>query len=322
MRVSWEFRFQTLETGFRRLQQRLAGLHTELATGKQLNSLADNPTAVYAAYRLQELLEATDRRLRTLQAIVEEAQVVQTHTEALSTALQEVSALLTAALDPQHLDKPVLLAQQLRQRLDDIVALANAQYNGRLLFGGTATNLPDGKAFLLERTAPSPQNPSGMTVNFRGTMTPRQVFLFPGQPEDVGLQADELFGDGGVELFTLLITVYNLLAYRSDGSQRAPEESLNSTERAQVVAFMSRLADFRQRIDRATARMGARQERWQLLQEQLEQYATFLRGFRSTLEESDIVQVAVQLQKEQIALQALLSGFSRLLGLSLFDYLR
>ncbi len=322
MRVSWEQRFQTAESGIQRLQQRIVQAQQRLAIGKRITSPADDPIAYSRACRLQELREQTERRLSLLEAMSQESQLLQAHTEALSTTLQEIQRLLTQALDPKGLDKPALLAQQLRQRFDDVLVLANAHINGRYLFGGMKTHFPDGGGpFLLHQGLATPGNPSGLSVEFRGNLAERQLELFPGQVEVLALRADEVFGAGGTELFTVLIAAYNLLAYRADGSSRSPEESLSAAEQAQVEALLPQLATLQARIDRATAQAASRQERWGLLRQLLQEYATQLRAFQSTTEDADIVQLSLELQQAQVVLQALLQTSTRFLQLSFFDFL-
>ncbi len=323
MRIAWQQPFRTAEYGLQRLQQRLLSLQQQLATGKQITSPADDPSAYSRARRLDLLQELTERRIQLLQAMSQEQQLLHTFTEALEDTLLQVRQLLVQALDPKNLDKPAFLAQQLRQRLDDMLALANAHADGRYLLGGTRTLFPDGQGpFLLRQELPTQENPSGLRVEFRGTFTGRSLELFPGQPEILSLQADELFGRDGVELFTLLLGAYNLLAYRADGSPRAAEEGLSSAERERLEALLPQVAAFQASLARATARVGARQERWELLQQQLQNYATHLRAFRSAAEDADLARLAVELHQGQTALQALLQTSARLLGLSLFDVLR
>ncbi|MCS7169967.1 MAG: hypothetical protein NZ949_05015, partial [Candidatus Kapabacteria bacterium] len=157
---------------------------------------------------------------------------------------------------------------------------------------------------------------------FRGTLAQRRLDLFPGQEEILSLCADELFGANGTELFTVLIEAYNLLAYRSDGSRRQPEESLSVAERNQVEEFLPRVAAFVREVDRAIARAGFRQARWELLQQQLQEFVTQIRAFHSAIADVDLARVALELQQTQTALQAVLQSSARVLGLSLFDFLR
>lgn len=323
MRIAWETRFRMAEAGIQRLQQQIATAQQQVATGSRLNSLADDPVAFGRAQRLQELLDTTDRRLRLLQAISEETRTVQTQTEALSTALQDIFTLLSEALDPKHLDKPAIIGEQLRQRIDDVLSLANSHDNGHYLFAGTQTVFSDGEgAFRLQAGTPTPDNPSGLQVLFRGNLAERRVEVFPGQEEVLSLRADELFGADGTELFRVLIAAYNLLAYRADGTRRPPEEPLSDAERAQVEALLPQIAAFQARVDQATARAGARQQRWDLLQEQLQALTTQLRAARSAVTDADLVEVALDLQRAQTVLQAVLQTTTRVLGMNLFDFLR
>lgn len=323
MRIAWDQRFRTAEYGIQRLQQRLLRIQQQLATGRRINTPADDPAAYSRARRLELLQELTERRLQLLQAISHEEQLLHTTTEALEDALQQVRQLLVQALDPKNLDKPAFLAQHLRQRLDDLLTLANTNADGRHLFGGTLTLFPDGQGpFLLHQEAPTQENPSGLRIEFRGNLAERSLELFAGQREKLSLPADEVFGRDGTELFGLLLAAYNLLAYRADGSPRSAEESLSAAERAQLEALLPQLATFQAQLTRATARAGARQERWEALQQQLHNYRTQLRAFQSAAEEADLAQLALELRQSQTALEALLQTSARLLGLSLFEFLR
>ncbi|GBD07138.1 Flagellar hook-associated protein 3 [bacterium HR21] len=323
MRVAWETRFRLAQTAIERSQQQLTRLQQQLATGKRLISLAEDPVAFGRARRLEEALQLVERQQALLHGMVEEVRSAQSQVEELVAAVQDMEALLAAALDPKNLDKPALLAEQLRQRLEDVLRSANADFDGRYLFAGTATVLPGGeRPFELRRGAPTPENPSGLEILFRGNLAERRVMLAPGQEEVLSLRADELFGAGGTELFTVLIAAYNLLAYRADGSQRPPEESLSAAERTQVQALLPQLAALREMLERAIARIGSRQARWELLAEHLQAYTVQLREFLSEAEDADIARLALELQNAQTTYHAVLQTSSRILTMSLFDFLR
>jgi flagellin-like hook-associated protein FlgL len=317
MRVSWAYRFDAATAALERLQTQLLQHQQRLATGQRLQQLGDDPAALARVLRMDELIAQTQRQRDTLALLQQELQALQLHTEGLSDALAEIAVLLQEALDAKNLDKPALIAERLHQRLEDLVARANAEFAGHYLFAGTQHEAP----FRLQRTTATAENPSGLQVTFAGNLQERTAQPTAGGSEALSIRADELFGQGGTELFGLVVAAYNLLAYRADGSQRPPEESLSAQEREQLQQLIPQLLAFRQRIDRVTARTAERQSRWQALAEQLEQYLTQLRAFRSADADTDLVQVALELQKGQTALQALLQTLSRVLTQSLFDML-
>jgi flagellin-like hook-associated protein FlgL len=137
MRVSWAYRFDAATAALERLQTQLLQHHQRLATGQRLQQLGDDPAALARVLRMDELIAQTQRQRDTLALLQQELQALQLHTEGLSDALAEIAVLLQEALDAKNLDKPALIAERLHQRLEDLVARANAEFAGHYLFAGT-----------------------------------------------------------------------------------------------------------------------------------------------------------------------------------------
>jgi flagellin-like hook-associated protein FlgL len=137
MRVSWAYRFDAATAALERLQTQLLQHQQRLATGQRLQQLGDDPAALARVLRMDELIAQTQRQRDTLALLQQELQALQLHTEGLSDALAEIAVLLQEALDAKNLDKPALIAERLHQRLEDLVARANAEFAGHYLFAGT-----------------------------------------------------------------------------------------------------------------------------------------------------------------------------------------
>ena len=68
--------------------------------------------------------------------------------------------------------------------------------------------------------------------------------------------------------------------------------------------------------------LGARAARVELEQAALKQAGIDREGLRSGLEDTDVTQAITELQKTMTVLSATQASFTKLQGLSLFDYLR
>ena len=80
--------------------------------------------------------------------------------------------------------------------------------------------------------------------------------------------------------------------------------------------------DQRRRRGPGSRKLGARAARVELQQGLQKEDATNREIARSSLEDVDVTQAYVDLQKQMTALQATQASFSKLTNLSLFDYLR
>ncbi|MBV8602949.1 MAG: flagellar hook-associated protein FlgL, partial [Candidatus Eremiobacteraeota bacterium] len=170
-----------------------AVLGNDLSTGKQLNQPSDDPTQVSQLLQLNTTIAATTTSAQNTQQAQDELTQVDSTLGELTSALQSARQLtIRAASDVMSPANKIGVANQVEQIINQLVGLANTQYAGKYLFGGTSIS------------SPPPVQTTGQPIT---------SVTFNGNNQQQG----ELYADGAtVDLSTTLQQAFNFNA--SDGS--------------------------------------------------------------------------------------------------------
>ncbi|HVP58687.1 MAG TPA: flagellar hook-associated protein FlgL [bacterium] len=169
----------------------------------------------------------------------------------------------------------------------------------RRLAGGT---MPTGEAC---RVSYSTDGISSVNLNVASTDGEIKREVAPGVWEQINVGGQEVLSSK-VDLFGLMVRIKNAL-FKNDGT--AVNAAINDIGTAldQVSSAMGKVGVARDGFDLASARMDTQN--------------TNLEALKSKLEDTDMAEVAVRLQAEQLAYQSALSAASSILNKSLLDFL-
>ena len=268
-------------------------LYEQLSTGKRILSPSDDSAAWQ---KLQGLAAAkADAKVDTANVKLAQGLLAQADSTLASIGDQLKSAsdlVVQAGNGTLNADAKKAIATQLWGILDSVVALANGKdARGVALFGGAddtaAVTLAGGKLTFADGSAGAIPIGDGQTVQ---TNVNAGTFLKAGE-DDLAI------------VLTGMIAALNAGEALPDGSADALKTIADQTTNAQ-------------------ASLGARAARVDLVYAQQTTAATDREAARSSLEDVDVTQAITDLQKTMTVLQATQASFSKLSGLSLFDYLR
>jgi flagellin-like hook-associated protein FlgL len=215
--------------------------------------------------------------------------------------------------------------------LEDIVRDANAEYNGHYLFSGTKTtaqSLDPGNQFAnetpfeIKEGKPTADNPSGLSVIFKGNNKDRSINKTPFYSEVINVKSDDLFGKDSIEVFDAIINLHNVFSYNKAGEQRTPQDKFSRAEAAIVNQFQAIIGNKVDSINEIGAQNGAKINRLEIIRDQQQMENTQLRQIRSLEQDTDIAESTLNLKKDEAALQYSLQIGSRLIPQTLFDFLR
>ncbi len=331
MRVTIQSLSMRLQSTLTDLSARQAQQQTRIATGQRLLQLSDAPTDIADITSYRSTIARYQRYSDTLDASLAEQATTESALESISSTLSSINTLGIDALQIANHDKWNVLAQQLLSNIRAIIDAANTSHGDIYVLAGTKntaaalqptapeqTTLP----FELVSTAATPSNPSGLEVRFKGNTEPRFVQTGDGHTEQVSTTADKVFGSGGTEVFNTLIELYNTLALTSSGSARGDGQIPTADELDRVSALLKQIADAVTNVNEATSELGIRTIRMNAQRDQLTEDITRQREFLSRLNDTDIAEVTMQLQRDQLAYEYSLKVGARLLNISLFDFLQ
>ena len=192
------------------------------------------------------------------------------------------------------------MAAEVRQHLDALLASANeTDANGEYLFSGTRTD-----------TRPFIYDPATGNYLYNGDSGQRFIQISDNRQVAVNDPGDLVFTNiddgsgGGTDLLAIVKKV-------ADDLEAGNPEGVSLTQLDNAMA----------RIDQARANIGGRRNAIDNQREMHDSFRLVMEQQRSQLEDLDYAEAASRMQRQLLALQATQQTFTRVQGLSLFDYL-
>jgi len=268
----------------------------ELASGRTVNQLSDDPAAAAALVRNHDQASQDaqyQQNISTLQGRFQVADstisnIVQVLTRALSVGTEGANGTLTAS-DRQA------IAGEVQGLLNQTVGLANTTYQGAYLFGGTKSG-----------SQPFTPDPVTGAVTYNGNDNTTSVELSKGNSIAANVPGDLLFQNAAGSVFGALQDLYNAL---NTGTN--------------MPAAVSEVESALSQVDVQRVTYGNALNQINLSESFLSQDQLNLSQQETTLVGADVATVATDFSQAQLASQATLSATSRVLSLpTLLDYLK
>lgn len=274
-------------------------LTNELSSGLRVSSLSVDPVAAAANVQLSGSISRIDSFVQSSAGVQGRLQVTDTTlgdvvsqvTSALSLAVSAASGTLSAA-------GLGAIAQQVTDIRNNIVASANASYQGQYLFSGSRGST---KPFTLD-TATDPA-----TTTYNGDGVTNTIETPTGQKVQVNLPGSSVFqGSGGDLLGTLNQLVSDLTAGNTAGIQ---------ADSTTLVAGLGQVTTQRAGLDSSMSRLAATTS-------YANTQGTALKAQQSALLSADPASVATDLKAVEVQYEALLGTEAVLSKEDLFDFLK
>lgn len=313
------------------IQNRRFKNQIKMSTGKEIIGLGDAPEKIPNVKKLSALIQQNDDYLKILDDQIGQFQQTENFLQAISDKMEKVRQLAVDGTQVGNMGNLSVLGNYIKGIISDIVRDANADYNGSFLFSGTKTkaesfdpNIPNfnGMPFEVIEGESTPENRSGLRVVFKGNQESRILNKDQKTTEIVNTKSEEIFGKNGTEVFSTLIDLYNLVMFNEDGTVRGVNDVLRVDEVDKMNTIQEKIANFSYKINQITSRNGGRSNRFQILRDQIYEENSRLKEFLSQKNDADIAKTALELSKDEYALQYSLQVGGRILQNSLFDFLR
>jgi len=287
------------------LQTQVDKLQTEISTGNQFSSAAQNPVAAaqMRALQLQDALSTADtQNANTAKASLGLAdstlsQVTSTIEQIQTLAEQAASATLT---DTQRAS----IGTQVAGLYTNLVSLANTQdTNGNPLFGGNAS----GPAYTLDASG---------NATYAGAANANTVSLGAGLSVTTGVTGPQVFD------YTVGGTPTNLLSAVQSLAAGLQGNTSGTTPQAAAQTALGQLSAGLTQATTAQTLIGAR-ENWVTTTTTVQsQLATQRSTEESNLGSTDISTAVSQLQQTMTTLEAAQASFVKVSGMTLFSMIQ
>jgi flagellar hook-associated protein 3 FlgL len=271
---------------------RLASLQGQLSSGRSVNRPSDSPSGTSAAMSFRSDIKSNTQYARNADDGIAwlgyADQALQT-TFSLSNKVRDL-AVQAASTGTQGQTARDAIATEVKQLRDSLIENANSTYLGRPVFGGTtAGSLAYDK--------------DGTYLGDNGKV---MRTVANGVQVRVDSNGPEIFGTGNDQLFKIVADV----ADHASNDPAKLQEDLTRLDKA-LTTLRSGAAD-----------VGARYNRVESLKQGADDKKLTLNNGLNEIESVDLADATMQLQLQQVAYQAALGSASKVLQLSLTDFLR
>lgn len=297
MRITNNTAWRNALSGITTNSAAMAKLQSQISSGKRVESASDDPVAAGSAMGASSTLRALDQYGRNIGT-------ARSRLAAEDTALDTVTNLLTRAKElaisqastTSTASTRLVAAAEMEQLFRGLVAQGGTKLGEDFLFGGEQS-----------RTAPFAVTGQGATLDYTTTVPTGTlaVEIAPGQSSLTSHDGKQVFLDSGA------------LAAVRDATR-----ALANNDPAALTASLQSLDAAIGNVQITLGEAGARANRLESTEANLAALRTNLRTYNSNLTDVDLEKVVTELANRQAAYQAAMLATSRILSVSLTEFIR
>ena len=307
MKISTGLYFERATQQMSNVQSKLTKVQEQLSTGLQIVKPSDEPDKASLVTRLEAELTRQASHQDTLKAVNVRLTAEETALKNTSDVLYRMKELaVQAANDTVGEQDRKSIAIEMGNLREQILSLANSQdSNGNYLFSGSRAGSP---AFAKDATG---------RITYQGDQARMQVNVGDNRRMNLNMPGSDAFtrivrddGKGnktGVDSFHSLDDLLN---------------AVNSSDRAAIQRGVGEVDALQNGISEGVGQIGADLTVVDLQNNVLDEVILRLKSTRSDIEDLDYTEAITRMNKDQLALQAAQSGFSKISQLSLFNYIK
>lgn len=298
MRVANKTVYDNIAINLGRVTESMWKANEVVSSAKRINQLSDDPVGLVTLLDLRSSLAGVEQLGRNIQvgrSWLSAAESSLTQAEGLLSEIKSLCVQMASATvgSTERSNASTLVNGYLQQ----LLALANEQVGGRYIFSGSKT---DTQPFALD----SVENPT--LVTYDGDDAPFSIRIGKNLTVEVGRDGEEAFGAVGSSVFDLLIDL---------------KDYLSSNDVGGIQQVMGDLDSEMESMRSLVSNTGAKILRLDTKEEILSDVKLNYTDRKSQIEDADIVEAIMELKAKELAYQAALSSSSKVMGLSLVDYL-
>ncbi len=268
----------------------------QLTTGKRVNVASDDPSSAAREVAISSQSGDCDQFLRSIASISAELQTADSQLNSAVTALQQaISVGVEGANGTMSQQDRAALATEVQGVSQQMLGIANLNYNGKYVFAGTADSQP-------------PYVSTAAGIVYQGNDSVNQVEVEAGQAVAVNQPGSQLFSAAGASVFQALSD----LATTLQSSSSTTDDIANATN--EVRAAYDQLNSARTFYGSTLDQLNAGQDFLNTEKLQLTQQSSNLVGV-------DMNQAATNLTNAETARNAALQAAASIGNLSLFNFL-
>jgi flagellar hook-associated protein 3 FlgL len=276
-----------------------------ISSGKRINRLSDDPVGLVSVLSLRSSLSNLDqleRNLSTGRSWLEAGESALSETENILSEARALCVQMSSAnVGAEERSNAVEVVDGYLQQ---ILALANTEAGGRYIFGGTKTDV---SPFLLSGSD---------EVTYQGNDTPFSIKIGKNMDLSVGRDGESIFGDCDIDWSDAAAGRDNVFKTLMD-----LKDDLRINDAESVREALTKLDDHLDTLRAAVSDTGAKVLRLDTKEAIIQDLRLGYTERKSGIEDCDIAEAVMNLKSKELAYQASLASSSRVMQLTLVDYL-
>lgn len=273
----------------------MAQAQRRVSSGLRVEIASDDPVAANSVMTAQSSLRALTQYRRNVDGAKSRADAEESSLDRLSELLARASEVAITQGDASaSADTRVMASNEIDQLMRQAAQIANTQFAGRYLFGGLGADTP-----------PVDIDPLGAITISAGAVGQPEVEVSAGLRLRANHNATEIFGDNNV--FTALDTLRTALA---------------ANDQAAIISSIGDLQGAVEGVQGHVGELGAWSSQLHVTGANLDALEVNLKTFKADLSEVDLEEAVTDMVSRQSSYQAAMMATSRVMGMTLADYLR
>ncbi len=273
-------------------------IQQQLSTGKQVNTMSDNPAAGETILRYKSTIQKNTEYKKNADTGSDFMNDTASTLDSFDNLLMDLKSTLTAANNGSVSNSLSTYGQQVNEILKSMIELANTNYEGKYIFGGTQTlTAPysasiDNNGIVTAVTA----NPNGIDGSIK-------LDMGEGTKEQININGQDAFF--GTQIFSTIMQI---------------RDSLNNNT-VPATAQLQGIDNYIDHISAMCSQAGSMVNRFDLLSSQLDTENSSLTALLSNTQDTDVAQAGIQLSQDQTILNAAMTSGASIIQKSLINFL-
>lgn len=305
MRVTSNMMSATLLNNLNRNSAKMNNTQFQMSTGMKINRPSDDPTGMTYSLRYRQEIASNEQYQRNVDSAVSWLDFndkMLSEVDSISQRLRELTVQAANGTNPASAHDSI--RQEVLQLKDQLVDIANSKLNGKYIFNGEAY---DQKPYDFTKGADGTAD----TSNVRALVTDSGKVSYAvgaGVQMSINTTGNEVFG--GDQENNLFAIINSLDVALKDGNLKDISSQLGLLDQRTEI------------ISSVHAEIGAKTNRIELMQTRLGDLETNLTELQSKTEDADYSELLIKSKIEENIYNASLSVGSKIITMSLVDFMR
>jgi flagellar hook-associated protein 3 FlgL len=288
MRVTNRSIFESVKYNLGNISEQLNKANEIASTGKRINNLSDDPVGLTQSLSIQSSLANIEQMQRNIDYGKSWLSASESALNSVDNILSNTKALcVQMASGTTGADQRSAAAETVQNNLDEIVSLANTNVAGNYIFSGTKTDI---EPFDQDGTYNGDNNPFAIKISKNATV-------------EIGGAGQAVFG-------TLFNTLTDL------------KTALQTNDVSGIQDAMGKLDTHLDDISGKISDIGSKSDRMDIKKNIFQDLNLSNTERLSNIEDADMAEAVMNVSAAQLTYQAALASSSKVMSLSLVDYLQ